>query len=287
MIGYEAIKSTVDKYDSQIDGLIDNISFDQASHFARASTSSIAWVQSGDQTTNANLVITSPETKISGAEVVIRTENSKGLFADLVNEFLVPKNQGGIHPSAVIDPEANIHPDAYVGPNCVIGKAEIGAGTVLDGNIFVYDNVKIGQIVRIAAGAVIGAQGSGLVKNSEQNWIPFPQMGGVILEDFVSVGANSYIARGALQDTVIGAHTHIGLSCCVAHNVRIGSNTLLLANSVICGSAIIGSDVWISPGSSIMNKVTIGDGAMVGQGSNVVKDVAPQAKVYGNPAKAK
>jgi UDP-3-O-[3-hydroxymyristoyl] glucosamine N-acyltransferase len=292
MHGIDDIRSLLARYEASItQGSENDIRFNGAAYFANANETDVVWIGAAkNASTHANLVIAGPAVSVEELkpnQVVIQCSNSKGLFAEMVNELLVPATAGGIHESAVIHPEAQIHPSASIGPNCSIGKCEIGEGTVLDGNVFIHDGMVINRFVRIGANVTIGAQGSGLTKNADSNWIPFPQLGKVILKDHVSVGANSYIARGALEDTIIGEYTHIGLSCAIAHNTQIGSNTLILANSVVCGSCRIGDDVWIAPGSSIINKCQIGDGAVVGLGSNVVKDVPAGVTVIGNPARAK
>lgn len=289
MFGKNDISAFVERYKATLThGNLEAVAFDCAGHFAQCQGTEVVWIGKADRPeTKANLIIASPDVQLQNSsenQVVFQAENSKGLFADLVNALIVPKPTAGIHVTAVVHPEASIDPSASIGPYCVIGHCSVGASTVMDGHVFVHDGSQIGNHVRIGANVTIGAQGSGLTKNDEGNWIPFPQMGKVILKDHVSVGANTYIARGALEDTIVETFTHIGLSCAIAHNTRIGANTLILANTVICGSCRIGSDVWIAPGSSIINKCHIGDGAVVGLGSNVVKDVPAGVTVVGNPA---
>lgn len=290
MIGFAEIQPYLTRYQASIEfGSENDVCIEQAGHFQTAGPTDVVWIGKAESPqSRANLLIVGLDVEpwaLEADQVVVKCENSKGLFAELVNELLIEKPQPGIHPSAVVHPEAKIDESVYIGPNCSIGNCAIGAGTTLDGNVFIHDGMVLGSHVRIGANVTIGAQGSGLTKNADGNYIPFPQLGKVVLGDHVSVGANSYIARGALEDTNIGDFTHIGLSCAIAHNSQIGSNTLVLANTVICGSCRIGSDVWIAPGASIINKCTIGDGAMVGLGSNVVKDVPANATVIGNPAR--
>ena len=289
MIDFNTIKRLIELYGARLEGNARDVSFDCAAHYVEADSSSIVWISEGNHSTRANTVVTGEGTKIARREgqVVIRCANSKALFAEIVNEFLVGKPVGGIDSTAHVHPEAKIHPSVRIGALSVIGKCEIGAGSDIDAHVVIHDETVIGEKCIISAGVVLGVKGSGLVKNQAGKWMPFPQIGGLVLGNYVSVGANSYVARGALQNTTIGDHTHIGLSCCIGHNVTIGENTLILANSTLSGGTTVGNNVWISPGSTLVNKVTIGDGAIIGQASNVMRNVAASTTVYGNPGKEK
>ena len=209
--------------------------------------------------------------------------NPKLFFAKLVNSRL-PKFIAGVHPAAVISPNAQIASGCYIGPNVCIGEnVEIGENTYIHSNCSIYDNAKIGKNVIIDAGVVIGAAGFGFVR--DENAIPalFPQLGRVIIEDDVEIGANSCIDRGALQDTVIRKGAKIDNLVHVGHNADIGEYTYLIACTTIGGSTKIGKRCWIAP-SRILNKITIGDDATVGYGSIVMKSVPSGATYMGTPA---
>ena len=204
--------------------------------------------------------------------------NPKLFFAKLVNQQL-PTFVPQIHSSAVISPSAKIAKDCYIGPHVVVGEnVEIGENTFIHSNCSIYDNVKIGRNVTIDAGCVIGAAGFGFVRDEEGVPTRFPQLGSVIIEDDVELGACVCIDRGALQDTILckgvktDNHIHVG------HNVEVGEYSYLIAHTIIGGSTKIGKRCWIAT-SQISNKVTIGDDVVVGFGSLVLNSV-PDATTY-------
>lgn len=148
----------------------------------------------------------------------------------------------------------------------------------------IYDCVTLGERVDIRAGAVIGAPGFGYVRTPSGVLHPFPQIGRVLLEDDVSIGAGTTIDRGALADTVIRRGVKIDNLVHVAHGVHIGEHTLIVAGAEISGSVKIGRCCQIGPNACIREGLTVGDGAQVGIGAVVVRDVAPGEIVVGNPA---
>jgi len=151
---------------------------------------------------------------------------------------------------------------------------------------FIYPDadVTIGNYVMLHAGAVIGAPGFGYERDESNRPIPFPQLGGVVIGDHVTIGANTCIARGTMpkQNTVIGAYTKIDNLCHIAHNVQIGKRVMIAGHVQIAGSAVIGDDVWIGPSASISDHVCIGNAAEIVLGAVVMEDVPPGAKVAGN-----
>jgi len=112
-----------------------------------------------------------------------------------------------------------------------------------------------------------------------------PQFGGVVIEDNVQIGANTVIARGAIDDTVIHHGSKIDNLCFVSHNVQIGANTFIVGETIMFGSSSTGEQVYISGNSTIREGIHVGDRALVGMGSVVVKPVPDDAIVKGNPAK--
>jgi len=149
------------------------------------------------------------------------------------------------------------------------------------GSHILYDNVIMNESCKIKAGAVIGFEGFGFER--DENGVPFriPHIGKVVLGYDVEIGANTVIARGTVDDTVIGNNVKIDDCCFIAHNCNIGENTLIVAGSVICGSVKIGKNCFIGANCTIKNKVTIGDFVTVGMGANVVKDVPDGATIAG------
>jgi UDP-3-O-[3-hydroxymyristoyl] glucosamine N-acyltransferase len=214
-------------------------------------------------------------------------KNPKLALIKVVNQFFSERTQtkwphfdeGNISPDARISATANlaygvvigsgvvIEDDVFIGPNSTIANATIGKGT------------------HIGSNCSIGHDGYGFEKDKNGVWIRFPHLGNVIIGENVEIGSNTCIDRGTIGNTEIGSETKIDNLVHIAHNVIIGENCLLIANSMIGGSAVIGKDVWISPSASLINQIEIGENSLIGMGAVVIRDVSPGMKVAGNPAK--
>jgi UDP-3-O-[3-hydroxymyristoyl] glucosamine N-acyltransferase len=221
--------------------------------------------------------------KLYADKCLIVTGNPKLLFAKVINGATKSNINYSIHPTAVIHPEAIIAKHCSIGPYCIIGKCEIGEQTILKGNCILYDDVRIGNNVLIDSGAVIGAAGFGFVREDDGTPVPFPQLGGVVIGDFVEIGANACIDRGALQDTIIGVHTKIDNLVHISHNVVIGNKTYIIGQCLIAGSVKIGDNCWIAA-SRILNKVCIGDNVTVGFGALVLTNIKSDQTYMGVPS---
>ena len=230
------------------------------------------------------LLVDETITPVSG-KVLVRVRNPKVALAEVGNHFFVEHPKAGIHPTAIINPEAKIGKNVSIGAYCVIGKAVIGDDCVLDSNVRVYDDTVMGKGCVIKAGAVLGGAGFGYERDSDGNKFRFPQIGQLIMGDYVEVGANTCIDRGALADTVIGDYTKINNLCHIAHNNKIGRNVTITGCVNVSGSNVIDDDVWIAPNSSIRGWVHIGKGATAGMGAVVVKDIPEGETWVGNPAR--
>ena len=174
------------------------------------------------------------------------------------NEFFVEKATPGIHPSAVIHPDAQIGENVFVGANTVIENCTIGDDTIIDANVHIYSPVIIGKHCSVKSGAVLGGMGFGFEKDENGNLFRFPQIGNLFIGDYVEIGANTCIDRGALSDTVIGDYCKINNLCHIAHNNKIGKNVVITAQVNISGSSVIENEVWIAPNASIRGWLTIG-----------------------------
>ncbi len=202
-----------------------------------------------------------------------------------------PSVKPGIHPSAVIgqhceiDPEAaigancvindnvKIKAGAIIGPGCVIGEfSEIGENSRLDARVVLYHKIKIGKRVIIASGVVIGSDGFGIAKHKGQ-WHKVPQLGTVIIEDDVEIGANTTVDRGAIDNTVIAAGVKLDNLIQVGHNVRIGKNTAIAGCVGISGSTTIGSNCLVGGQSGFAGHITIADNVVVTGGTEVTKSI--------------
>jgi UDP-3-O-[3-hydroxymyristoyl] glucosamine N-acyltransferase len=189
-----------------------------------------------------------------------------------------------------------------IGPFCAVGEGvEIGAGTVLHPHVTVYAGAKIGpgcvlhsgvhlrQGVRIGArvilhnGVVIGADGFGYLPAEDGTHVKIPQLGTVIIEDDVEVGANSTIDRAALGATIVRRGAKIDNLVIVAHNVDIGENAILVAQVGIAGSAKVGRGAILSGQVGVPDHVTIGEGAIVAAKTGVTGNVPAGGFVSGSP----
>jgi len=200
-----------------------------------------------------------------------------------------------VHPTARLENGVTIDPAAIVGP-----RAEIGAGTVIGPTAVIGPDVRIGRDCAIGAGATvthaligdrviiypgarIGQDGFGHLP-SQQGHDKIPQIGRVILQDGVEIGANATIDRGAIRDTVIGEGSKIDNLVQIAHNVEIGRHCLLAAQTGISGSSIVGDYVMMGGQVGIADNIRIGDRAMIGASSGVGRDVPAGERYFGTPA---
>ena len=252
----------------------------------------LAWLKKSKQEllprTKASVVITDihkAELKEGNDRCYLLTNNPRAAFAAILRAYFLPSLPQGIHSSAIIDETAELSSGVAIGPNAVIGKCRIGKNSIIEANCVLHDSVEIGKHTIIHSGVSIGTPGFGYEKDSEGWWQQFPQIGGVKIGDYVEIGANTCIDRGALCDTIIEDNVKIDNLVHIAHNVRIGSNSLIAASAHIAGSVEIGKNVWIAPSSQVRNGIKVGDGAFIGIGSAVIQDVPTEGKVFGNPAR--
>jgi UDP-3-O-[3-hydroxymyristoyl] glucosamine N-acyltransferase len=207
----------------------------------------------------------------------------------------------GIAPGAVIDPTARLGPGCAIEPNAVIGAlVEIGRACLIGANAVIGRGCIIGDDSRIGAnaslshcilgrrvliypGVRIGQDGFGFAPDPTGH-VKVPQLGRVLIEDDVEIGANSTIDRGAGPDTIIGAGTMIDNLVQIGHNVRVGRGCVLVAQMGISGSTRLGDYVMVGGQSGIIGHLTIGNGARIAGQSGVTRDVAPGETVMGSPA---
>jgi UDP-3-O-[3-hydroxymyristoyl] glucosamine N-acyltransferase len=233
----------------------------------------------------------------------LRATNPLLAFARALALFHPPAPPSpGIHPSAVVAEGAEVAATASVGPLCTIAPgASVGPGSVLEAQVHVgrgarvgadcrlYPHVALGERsvvgdrVIIHSGTVIGADGFGYVRDGARH-VKIPQVGRVVIEDDVEIGANSAVDRATLGETRVGRGTKIDNLVQVAHNVIIGPDSVIVAQVGIAGSARIGARVTLAGQAGVVDHVRVGDGAMVGAQSGVNKDVPDRALVLGSPA---
>ncbi|MFH1062594.1 MAG: UDP-3-O-(3-hydroxymyristoyl)glucosamine N-acyltransferase [Candidatus Omnitrophota bacterium] len=254
--------------------------------------------------TNASAIITTPDVKQSSKPLIL-TENPSLAFAKLLT-LVAPEESNhykGIHPSAVIGENVKIGKDAAIYPFVVIEDyAEIGDNTVLCAGVFVGHNtiigkntvvyphvsirerVIIGDRVIIHSGTVIGSDGFGFatVKGLHQK---IPQIGTVVIEDDVEIGANVTIDRARFDKTLIKHGTKIDNLVQIAHNVVIGENSIIVAQAGISGSTTLGKNVTLAGQAGVIGHINIGDNAVVAAQAGVTKSVPENTCVSGYPAK--
>lgn len=259
------------------------------------------------ETTGACAVIIAHGTAVPERVVALTVADPYFAFVQLLERFNTRKPSdiaSGVDPRACIHPGAVIGNDVSVGPYAVIGPdVRIGDGSVIGpctvilagcsigGNCILYPNVTImdrctiGNRVIIHAGAVVGSDGFGFAPH-DGAFRKIPQIGSVVIGDDVEIGACTCIDRAAFGTTVIERGSKLDNLIQVAHNVRIGSNTVIAAQTGISGSTSIGSGVKLGGQAGLSGHLNIGDGASVGAQAGVTKDVPPGETVSGYPAKS-
>jgi UDP-3-O-[3-hydroxymyristoyl] glucosamine N-acyltransferase len=193
----------------------------------------------------------------------------------------------GIGPYAVIEEDARIGANTEIGAFCFIGRgARIGEGCRLFPRVTLYPAARLGNRVTLHSGAVIGSDGFGYVSENSKR-VKFPQVGGVEILDDVEVGANTTIDRGSLDLTQIGAGVKLDNLVHVAHNVIIGENTVIAAQTGVSGSSIVGANVAIGGQVGIADHCEIEDGAILGAQAGIPtgKTIRKGQVVWGTPAR--
>lgn len=184
-----------------------------------------------------------------------------------------------VRDSAEIGDGAVIFPGVYVGREAVVGK-----GTVLHANVTVREGSVIGDRVVVHSGTVIGSDGFGFAREGD-GCQKVPQIGNVVIEDDVEIGANVCIDRGTLGPTRVCRGSKIDNLVQIAHNVVVGENSLVVAQVGISGSTVVGRGVVLGGQSGLVGHIEIGDGAMVGAQAGVTKSIPAGERVSGYPAR--
>ncbi len=210
--------------------------------------------------------------KLDDARNCIVTDNPKEVYFSILNEFFKERRPAVISERATVETD-RIGSGVSIGPGCYVCKdAVIGDDVILHANVVIDCPCTIGKGTEIFAGTVIGADGFGYYHH---DGVPerVPHFGGVIIGEYVDIGANTCIDRGTLNDTVIGDNVKIDNLCHIGHNVHIKKNSFIVAGSTLCGSTQIGMDSYIAPNAVIKNQVCIGDNVFVGMNTVINRDV--------------
>jgi UDP-3-O-[3-hydroxymyristoyl] glucosamine N-acyltransferase len=291
-----------------------NVSVNQLAKIEEAGPGSLSFLANPKYeqylyTTNASIVIVNNDLVLSEPVKgsLIRVENAYTAFTILLEQYNTLKlNKTGIeqpsfiHPSAKIGKDAYVGAFAYIGPNVVIGdnckiypNTYIADGVVIGNNVTFYAGVKvyfdcnIGNRVIVHSGTIIGGDGFGFAPNPNGSYTKVSQIGNVIIEDDVEIGANTTIDRATLGSTIIRRGVKLDNLIQIAHNVEIGSDTVVAAQTGISGSAKIGENCIIGGQVGIVGHISIAKGTQIQAKSGISRVIDVENKKWaGSPASA-
>lgn len=258
-------------------------------------------------TTNASVVIVNNDLQLTGpvTATLIRVENAYSAFSVLLEKYNTFKlNKKGIeqpcfiHPSAQIGAEPYIGAFAYIGLNAKIGdnckiypnvnisdNVTLGNNVTLFSGVTVYFDCVIGDNVIVHSGAVIGSDGFGFAPNPDGTYTKVAQIGNVILEDNVEVGSNTTIDRATMGSTVIRKGVKLDNLIQIAHNVEIGANTVIAAQTGVSGSTKIGENVILGGQVGLVGHISIANRTQVQAQSGISRNITDEGKKWaGSPA---
>jgi len=256
--------------------------------------------------TEASIVIVNLDLELEAQvkATLIRVPDAYKAFASLLELYQQAKgNKSGIENPSFMDPTSTVGQDIYLGAFAYIGKnvkignhvkiypqvyvgdnTTIGDDTILFAGVKIYEDTKIGKGCIVHAGAVIGSDGFGFAPKEDGTYQKVPQVGNVILEDLVEVGANTTIDCATMGSTIIRKGTKLDNLVQIAHNVEIGENTVMAALTGIAGSAKIGSNCRFGGHVGVAGHLTIGDRVNVGAMSGVSHSIKADMTVLLAPA---
>jgi UDP-3-O-[3-hydroxymyristoyl] glucosamine N-acyltransferase len=237
--------------------------------------------------------------------VLIRVPDAYKAFASLLSlvEQARPKKKG-IHSSAVIEPSASIGENVFIGSNVYIGEnSSIGDNCAIYPNVFIGDNVRLGRNCKlnpnvtiyheciigegctIHAGTVIGSDGFGFAPQSETEFLKIPQIGNVVIEDNVEIGANVAIDRATMGSTIIRRGVKLDNLIQIGHNVEVGENTVMAAQCGVSGSAKIGKNCMIGGQVGFNGHIKIANGTKIGAQAGILGEIKEENTIIiGTPA---
>ncbi len=236
----------------------------------------------------------------------IKVADAYTAFVFVLEKFMprVPVHRDGVHPTAVIAPSATVHPSASIGAHCFIGErciigeqsvlhpntvvldgTRIGNGCMIYPNVVIYDGMNIGNRVVIHAGAVVGADGFGFAPQPDGTYKKIPQVGIVVIEDDVELGANVCIDRATLGETIIKRGVKIDNLVQVGHNCFVGSNTVIAAQAGLSGSTKLGENCMIGGQVGFVGHLEVANRVTFGGQSGVTKSHLKEGEfLRGSPA---
>jgi len=258
------------------------------------------------KTTGASVIIVSED--IVGEKpansTFIKVKDSRQAFSVLLDAYHKQQfSKTGIEQNAVVAKTAKYGTNVYIGsfsyigenvtignnvhifPNVYIGdNSKIGDGCVIYPGVKIYLDCVIGKNCKFHSGVIIGSDGFGFVPNSENQYHKMPQVGNVVIEDNVEIGSNTTIDRATMGSTVIRKGVKLDNLIQIGHNVEIGENTVIAAQSGVAGSTKIGRDCMIGGQVGIIGHITIGNGVKIAAQSGVGNNIPDGATIQGSPA---
>lgn len=258
-------------------------------------------------TTGASVILVSDQLSLKqpvGA-TLIRVPDPYKAFATLLTTYqnMMAQKKAGREEPSYVSGTATLGENVYIGAFAYIGQGvKVGNNVQLYPNVFLGDNVVIGdncvihpgvviyhhcvlgKNVIVHAGSVIGSDGFGFAPNADGSFQKIPQIGNVVVEDNVEIGANATIDRATMGSTLIKAGAKLDNLIQIAHNVEVGHSTVIAAQSGVSGSTKIGNGVMIGGQVGIVGHIQIGDGARINAQSGVSKSIEPKKAVTGSPA---
>lgn len=252
--------------------------------------------------TNAAAIIV-PKSIKQSQKILIQVDHPRLAFAQIAHQFqskpLITQdihttcqihsdaqvgNGVSIHPYAVIDAGANIGDGTVIGPGVYIGKdVQVGSDCEIHANVVIEYATQIGNRVIIHAGTVIGSDGFGFVTTREGHY-KLPQLGNVLIEDDVEIGANVAIDRGAIGSTVVGRGTKLDNLVHLAHNVKVGESGLIVGQAGVAGSTRLGNWVTLAGQSGVYGHLQVGDQVTLAARGVITNNVENGAFLSGAPA---
>lgn len=250
------------------------------------------------QTSNAGCLLVPESFDREIPNPFIKVKNPKLAFAKIAEELHQFNWRNDWHKTAIVSINSDVRAGyigafVTVGDNSNIGEnvqildgarignnVAIGKNSIIHPNCVIYDNVSIGDDCVIHAGAIIGADGFGFVRDGANGYVKFPQIGTVVIEDNVEIGANSCVDRGALGETRIGEGTKIDNLVQIAHNVQIGKRCVIAAQTGISGSTVIEDDCVIGGQVGMGDHATVKSGAIIGSQAGVLPGKIVRAGVW-------
>jgi UDP-3-O-[3-hydroxymyristoyl] glucosamine N-acyltransferase len=249
----------------------------------------------------AGVLLARSAAALPGRTVVEVPDPSRALGAVL--ELLHPRRtaRGGVHPTAVIGAGAAVHPAAEIGPYAVVGEGtRVGAGAIIEAHavlgrdcvvgdeawlhphVVLYDRTVLGARVEVHSGAILGADGFGYASTSG-GIAKVPQVGRVVLEDDVEIGANACIDRATLEETRVGAGTKVDDLVMIGHNSTVGRHGLLCGQVGLAGSTSVGDGVILAGQVGVAGHLRIGHGVKAGAQTGIDGDIPDGETVFGTP----